>query len=220
MTIKQARKAGPASYERNWLEIRGVVDGHNVTSLDTAGERKFCFMVEEDPEQIEKYTVPAEMECFMTEASIWKKASIGSKVTIRGRLAKGPHGNRLVDCTLLATTGAGAIEISASDFVQAAAKDLQAAKAKFDEKSVIVRGKFKSLADRSKDEQFSYYYIGMYLEGADGKPCPVHFLPSDIDRFQSCQPGDPITLIGVGAVDVEEGEPFPIGLGDAYRLPE
>jgi hypothetical protein len=221
LTVKEAKKIDADAYRGKQIEIAGVAKNLLTAPHIVSGQRKLYIELEQRKDEVEGF-VALQMECLMQDDEVWKRVSAGSEVTLRGHLENGSFGSiRLADCTLIATSGPGAIEISASDFIKSVTDDVEGAKQRFHERSLVVHGTFQRLLESTSDEeQFSSYYTGMHLEGIDGRTCPVHFPPPDIAMYQDLKPGDKVSLIGLGVVENDEKLEVQAGIGWGYRLPE
>lgn len=153
------------------------------------------------------------VRCFLTEPEPWKKLAVGDTATIRCTL----HPDGYFEDGTVLEGGAGAIELSAAELAAAVIADPAAAVQKYDGKSLVVSGKV--LANQVKDKTAKLYLAATLLAGQDGMPLGLHYTMVEERDYDKLAPGDPIQVIGLGAIDPQAtGKALKVGLHDSFRL--
>ncbi len=213
LSVSEAASADVAAYSTKLVEISGTVD--KVMLERTAGSKslRLVAVIEAPAASLDFSTIT----CVLPD-DLWKKVAADSTATVRGILSKGLGNKELRECELVEATGEGALETTPAEMFATASESLSKAAATYHQQTLVVRGEFVKLTE-SDEEELSYYTVAMHLKGAGEKAFPVHFAPVDKQLFAHLKPGDEVTLLGIGCVDMSAGDGHAVGLASGYLLP-
>jgi hypothetical protein len=197
-------------YSGKWLEITGFVD--SISNLNGEGESQLTIPGQDDlPVGYKNFHLDLKrlLVFNMAEPALWKITSPGSKVTIRGVLARVPAGAGFDHSTIVSADGPPVKEIQASDLAKAFEDDPMACKASFNGKAFVVSGDFQAYDENDSDRPL--------LNGSEKVAVALDFR-GRVPEFENLSAGEPVVVYGICEVDTSEIALQKIKLTSVFRI--
>jgi hypothetical protein len=212
------------------LDVTGIVKKISIENYVSDFRAQYLVIELDRTAPIEsKSIIDKSVVCVLDDPEAWKKANIGAKITVRGKVQ--PPGVPSYSAILLTncqvtTPGAPCVEVTTKELAGQVLKDRDAFDAKYGESKLAITGRVTKRFEKDKGDPL---WIGTAFAFESVKGVEVLVVrPGGLDTWKPVKAGDTVTMLGSvatfrngpsGLTIRADGEVIPKSVGTEFITP-